>query len=183
MVVDMGAGHTQIAVISLGGIVYSRTVRLGGDHMDAAIVRHLETHHGVTVGAVTAQRLKDTLGTALPKANQRKIEVCGRDVDTGFPRRVAVAQVDVGAALAESVQVVIEAVLSSMEHTPPDLAADIAGTGIVLSGGVAQLDGLDRAIGHATGLPIVAAEDPACATVRGAALALQNRELLRAAAG
>mgnify|MGYP002877340589 CR=1 FL=1 len=183
MVVDVGAGHTQIAVISLGGIVYSRAVKVGGDHMDSAIIRHLESHHGITVGTATAQRLKEQLGTALPQSNQKRADVRGRDVDSGFPRAVSVAQVDVGAALAESVQLIVEAVLSSMEHTPPDLAADIAGTGIVLAGGVAQLDGLDRAIGHATGLPVVSAEDPACATVRGAAMALQNQALLRAAAG
>lgn len=183
MVVDLGAGHTQIAVISLGGIVYSRSVKVGGDHMDSAIIRHLETHHGITIGTVTAKALKDRLGTALPQANRQTLEVRGRDVDTGFPRTCSVAQVDCGAALAESVQIIVEAVMSSMEHTPPDLAADIAGTGIVLTGGLAQLDGLDRAIGHATGLPVVAAESPDCATVRGASMALQNRTLLRAATG
>lgn len=151
--------------------------------MDSAIIRHLETHHGITIGTVTAKALKDRLGTALPQANRQTLEVRGRDVDTGFPRTCSVAQVDCGAALAESVQIIVEAVMSSMEHTPPDLAADIAGTGIVLTGGLAQLDGLDRAIGHATGLPVVAAESPDCATVRGASMALQNRTLLRAATG
>jgi len=183
MVIEIGAGHTQIAVISLGGIVYSRSVKVGGDHMDSAVMRHLEQHHGLTIGKVTAQRVKDTLGTALPIANSTRLEVRGRDVDTGFPRAVNVAQVDVGAALQEAVQLIVEAVVASMEHTPPDLAADIAGTGIVLTGGVAQLDGLDRAIGHATGLAVVVAEDPAACSVRGANMALQNSNLLRAAAG
>jgi rod shape-determining protein MreB len=183
MVIDVGAGHTQIAVISLGGIVYSRSVKIGGDHMDQAIIRHLEQHHGLTIGTASANALKVSLGTALPVANQKKMEVRGRDVDSGFPRVVSVAQVDVGAALQEAVQLIVEAVVASMEHTPPDLAADIAATGIVLVGGMAQLDGLDRAVGHATGLAVVVAEEPGACTVRGASMALQNQALLRAAAG
>ena len=183
MVIDVGAGHTQIAVISLGGIVYSRRVKIGGDHMDQAIIRHLEQHHGLTIGTASANALKVSLGTALPVANQKKMEVRGRDVDSGFPRVVSVAQVDVGAALQEAAQLIVEAVVASMEHTPPDLAADIAATGIVLVGGMAQLDGLDRAVGHATGLAVVVAEEPGACTVRGASMALQNQALLRAAAG
>jgi len=183
MVVDVGAGHTQVAVISLGGIVYSLGLKVGGDHMDQAIVHHLEAHHGITVGTLSANALKEKLGTALPVANQKRMEVRGRDLDSGFPRAVKVAQVDVGAALQESVQLIVDAVVSSLEHTPPDLAADIANTGIVLVGGVAHLDGLNRAIGHATGLAVVVAEDPAACTVRGASMALQNRNLLQAAAG
>ena len=140
MVIDVGAGHTQIAVISLGGIVYSRCLKVGGDHMDTAIVRHLEQHHGISIGTVTANRLKTEMGTALPESKGRVVEVKGRDVDTGFPRSVSVAQVDVGAALQEAVQLIIEAVVASMEHTPPDLAADIAATGIVLVGGERSSD-------------------------------------------
>jgi rod shape-determining protein MreB and related proteins len=183
MVIDVGAGHTQIAVISLGGIVYSRCVKIGGDHMDAAIVRHIEKHHGISIGTITANRIKHELGTALPKANERMIEVKGRDVDTGFPRTVNVAQVDIGAALQEAVQLLIDAIVSSMEHTPPDLAADIAATGIVLVGGCALLEDLVRAVSHATGLAVVVAEDPTSCTVRGAAMALQNQVLFRAVAG
>jgi rod shape-determining protein MreB len=183
MVIDVGAGHTQVAVISLGGIVYNRCIKVGGDHMDAAIVRHLEQHHGITVGTITANHLKNTIGTALPEATSKVMEVCGRDVDTGFPRVANVAQVDVGAALQEAVQLIIESVVASMEHTPPDLAADIAGTGIVLVGGGAQLQDLDRAIGHATGMAVVVAEDPGACIVRGAAMALSNQELLRSATG
>ena len=183
MIVDVGAGHTQVAVISLGGIVYSRSVKVGGDHMDGAIVRHIESHHGITIGLSTANRLKDTIGTALPQRNHHAMRVCGRDVDTGFPRTVEVAQVDIGVALAESVQLIIDSVVSSMEHTPPDLTADIANTGIVLAGGASKLADLDRAIGHATGLAVIVAEEPASCTVRGAFMALQNQALLRAAAG
>ena len=183
MIVDVGAGHTQIAVISLGGIVYSRCVKIGGDHMDSAIVRHLEQHHGISIGTVTANRIKRELGTALPTANSRTMEVKGRDVDSGFPRTVAVAQVDVGAALQGAVQLILDAIVSSMEHTPPDLAADIAGTGIVMAGGCAQLEDLVRAVSHATGLAAVVAEDPACCPVRGAAMDLQNQVMFRAMAG
>lgn len=183
MVVDVGAGHTQVAVISLGGIVYSRNVKVGGDHMDAAIVRHLEHHHGITVGTSTANRLKDSLGTALPQKNRESMLIRGRDVDSGFPRTVEVAQVDVGVALSESVQLIIDSVVASMEHTPPDLAADIANTGIVLVGGGSQLQDLDRAVGQATGLAVVLAEDPGACTVKGASMALQNQVLLKAVAG
>lgn len=183
MVIDVGAGHTQVAVISLGGIVYSRNVKVGGDHMDAAIVRHLEHHHGVTVGLSTANKLKSAIGTALPQKTREGMLIRGRDVESGFPRTVEVAQVDVGVALSESVQLIIDSVVASMEHTPPDLASDIAGTGIVLAGGGAQLQDIDRAIGHATGLAVVVAEDPGACTVRGASMALNNQSLLRAAAG
>ena len=183
MIVDVGAGHTQIAVISLGGIVYSRCVKVGGDHMDSAIIRHLEQHHGISIGTVTANRIKRELGTALPAANGRAIEVKGRDVDSGFPRAVEVAQVDVGAALQETVQLILDAIVSSMEHTPPDLASDIAGTGIVMAGGCAQLEDLVRAVSHSTGLAAVVAEDPASCTVRGAAMALHNQVIFRATAG
>jgi rod shape-determining protein MreB len=183
MVIDVGAGNTQIAVISLGGIVYSRCVKVGGDHMDCALIRHLEEHYGITVGVRTANGLKNLMGTALPESNNRTWTVKERDLDSGFPRSVEVAQLDVGAALQVAVQLIIDAVVASMEHTPPDLAADIAGTGIVLTGGGAQLMGLDRAIGHATGLAVVVTEEPASCTVRGAALALQNQQLLRAAVG
>ena len=183
MVVDVGAGHTQVAVISLGGIVYSRNVKVGGDHMDAAIIRHIEQHHGVTIGTSTANRLKDSIGTALPRRTRSAMHVCGRDVESGFPRTVEVAQVDIGVALAESVQLVIDSVVASMEHTPPDLTADIANTGIVLVGSGALLQDMDRAIGHATGLAVVVAEQPGTCTVRGASMALQNQTLLKAAAG
>jgi len=183
MVIDVGAGHTQIAVISLGGIVYSRCVKVGGDHMDTAIVRHIEEHHGISIGTVTANQIKKELGTALPQVNGRSLEVKGRDVETGFPRTVTVAQVDVGAALQEAVQLIIDAIVASMEHTPPDLAADIAGTGIVMVGGSALLEDLVRAVSHATGLAVVVAEDPTACTVKGAAMALQNQALFRAVAG
>ncbi|MAY80986.1 MAG: rod shape-determining protein [Deltaproteobacteria bacterium] len=183
MVIDVGAGKTQIAVISLGGIVYSRCVKVGGDHMDSALIRHIEKHYGVSIGVGTSNTLKNLIGTALPEANDRSMVIKGRDLDTGFPRAVEIAQVDVGAALQVAVQLIVDAVIASMEHTPPDLASDIAGTGIVLTGGGAKLSGLDRAIGHATGLAVVIAEEPTSSTVRGAALALQNQQILRAAVG
>ena len=183
MIVDIGAGHTQIAVVSLGGIVYSRCIKVGGDHMDLDIVRHLQHHHGVAIGMVTANTIKHSLGTALPSTAGPTLAVKGRDVDSGFPRNVSVAQVDVGAALQESVQLILDAIVASMEHTPPDLAADIAATGIVLAGGCAQLKDFDRAVGQATGLAVVVAEEPASCTVRGASMALQNQTLFRATAG
>ena len=146
-------------------------------------MRHLQHHHGVAVGTVTANGIKHSLGTALPSSAGPTLAVKGRDVDSGFPRNVSVAQVDVGAALQESVQLILDAIVASMEHTPPDLAADIAATGIVLAGGCARLKDLDRAVGQATGLAVVVAEEPASCTVRGASMALQNQTLFRATAG
>ena len=151
--------------------------------MDMDIVRHLQQHHGISIGTITANSIKHDLGTALPTAAGRSRAVKGRDVDSGFPRTVNVAQVDVGAAIQESVQLILDAVVASMEHTPPDLAADIAATGIVMAGGCAHLHDLDRAISQSTGLAVVVAEDPANCTVRGASMALQNQTLFRATAG
>ena len=147
MVVDIGGGSTEIAVLSLGGIVYCRSIKVGGDHMDQALVRYLEREKGVTVGTCTANALKESIGTAFPHGDMRSEVVKGRDVDTGFPRAVEVTAQDVGFALTDTVEMIVEAVVGSMEHTPPDLAADISETGIVIAGGAAQLTGLDRAIG------------------------------------
>lgn len=182
MVVDVGAGSTEIAVISLGGIVYCRSIRMGGDHMDQSLVRYLELEKGITVGISTANTLKENIGTASPGGFVRPSIVKGRCVKTGFPRAVEVTSQDVALALTESVDTIVEAVVSSMEHTPPDLAADIAETGIVIAGGGAKLDGLDRAIGQATGMAVVAAERPECAAVRGAASFLLDAVKLRQAA-
>jgi rod shape-determining protein MreB len=182
MVVDIGGGSTDIAVISLGGIVYCRSIKVGGDHMDLALIRYLEREKGITVGIRSANTLKEAIGTAVPSHAGQPVVVKGRDLNTGFPRSVEVTAKDVGYALTDPVEMIVEAVIASMEHTPPDLAADIAETGIVIAGGAAKLDGLDRAIGHATGMAVVVADDPECAAVRGAASFLEDAARLREAA-
>jgi len=182
MVVDIGGGTTEIAVVSLGGIVYSRSLKIGGDHMDQALVRYLEDEHGITIGLRSANELKERIGTAGPGRGDATVLVKGRDLLSGFPRAVELSSAHVGAALQETVGLIVDAVISSMEHTPPDLAADISETGIVLAGGGAKLDGLARVVGMATGMATVVAEQPECATVRGAAEMLCDADLLREAA-
>jgi rod shape-determining protein MreB len=182
MVVDIGGGTTEITVVSLGGVVYSRCLKVGGDHMDLALVHYLEEEHGITVGIRSANVLKTQIGRAVPDHEGGLVQVKGRDLQTGFPRAVEISAAHVSAALQETVGLIVDAVLSSMEHTPPDLAADISETGIVLAGGGAKLAGLDRVIGMATGMATVVAEEPECASVRGAAGLLEDAELLREAA-
>ena len=169
-------------MVSLGGIVYSRSLKIGGDHMDQALVRHLEDEHGITVGLRSANQLKEAIGTAVPGQRGASVTVRGRDLQTGFPRAVEVNGSDVAAALQEPVGMIVDAVMASMEHTPPDLLADIHETGIVLAGGGAQLDGMDRVLGMATGMATVVAEAPQCASVRGAADLLLDAAMLREAA-
>jgi rod shape-determining protein MreB len=179
MVVDVGGGTTEITVVSLGGIVYSRCIKIGGDHMDLALVRYLEEVHGITVGVRSANELKEQIGAAHPDQRCDTVRVKGRDVKTGFPRAVEIDSAHVAAALDAPIRMIVDAVLSSMEHTPPDLAADISETGIVLAGGASKLAGLDRVLGMATGMATVVAEAPECASVRGAAHLLLDTALLR----
>jgi rod shape-determining protein MreB len=179
MVVDIGGGTTEITVVSLGGIVYSRTLKIGGDHMDQAIVRYLEEEHGITVGIRSANELKEQIGTAIPGQPGASVQVKGRDLRSGFPRAIEVEPAHVAAALQDAVGMIVDAVLSSMERTPPDLLADIHETGIVLAGGGAKLDGLDRVLGMASGMATVIAESPECASVRGAADMLADAAVLR----
>ena len=168
MLVDVGAGSTEVAVLSLGGIVYSRTLRLGGDQMDRAVAHLVRERLGLMIGVGMARELREALGSAIPRERRIEADVAGRRVDTGYPGSATVDSDLVQSALAEPVRLICEAVLATLEHTPPDLAADVAGTGIVLVGGCAAIDGLDVAIGDATGMPVVLAEDPAHVAVRGA---------------
>ncbi len=180
MVVDLGAGTTEIAVLSLGGIVYSRTLRVGGDAMDNSVIQHLRERFGLLVGPQTAEAIKLKLGSAILENNDRRMLAKGRDLRSGLPRAVEISAIDVATALQEPVQLIVEAVLASLEHTPPDLAADVAETGIVLTGGGALLRGLDRLLSDATNLPVVVSEEPEAAVVTGAGHILTDDELLRA---
>jgi len=181
MVVDVGAGTTDIAVLSLGGIVYSRSLKVGGEALDQAIVQYLRDEHRLLVGPVTAERVKIELGAAVVDEPGRTMAVKGRDLRHGLPRALEVTADEIGRALAEPIQLIVEAVHASLEHTPPDLAADVAETGIVLTGGGSQLRGLDRLLSDATNLPVVVSEAPEIAVVVGAGLILLDDELLRAA--
>ena len=173
MIVDVGAGTTAIAVTSLGGVVYSRDLKVGGGHMDRAIVHHIRKTHQLLIGPRTAEEVKCALGSALPPSSKRPRQavVKGRDLKTGFPRALELSEAEIYAALAHPVRRIIDAVRSSLEHTPPELAADVAQTGIVMTGGGALLPRLERALSEATGLPVIVPEDPDLSVVRGALLA------------
>lgn len=184
MVVDIGGGTTEVAVVSLGGIVYSRSLKVGGEQMDEALAGHLEQVRGLRVGPSTAESLKHALGSAHERVrmNELTAEVRGCDVVTGFPRAVSVHADEVRQALAGVVHLIVETLLAALDKTPPELAADIVDKGIVLAGGGAGLRGLDRALGEATGLPVVVADDPAGAVARGAGEALEAVEFLQSVA-
>lgn len=170
MVVDVGAGTTEIAVTSLGGVVYSRNLKVGGGHMDRAIVHHIRKEHRLLIGPRSAEEIKCNLGSALPprKKKSRRAVVRGRDLVSGYPRALEMTDTEIHAALRHPVKMIIDAVRASLEHTPPELAADVAKTGIVMTGGGALLGRLDRALSEATSLPVIVPEDPDLCVVRGA---------------
>ena len=182
MIVDIGGGTTEVAVISLGGIVYSRSVRVGGDKMDEAIISYIRRNHNLLIGESSAERLKIGLGAARPDENGEDgpwQEVRGRDLINGVPRHVVVSQKQISESLAEPVFQIVEAVRTALEMTPPELAADIVDKGIVLTGGGALLHRLDQVLREATGLPVVAAEDPLSCVVLGTGRALEELKRLR----
>src|SRR5246127_5208991 len=162
MVVDIGGGTTEVAVLSLSGIVYSRSVRVGGDKMDEALISYMRRHHNLLIGETTAERIKKEIGTARPPmdGDGLAIEVKGRDLMQGVPREVRISEKQASDALAEPVAQIIDAVKMALEATPPELASDIADKGIMLTGGGALLRGLDAEIRDHTGLPVTVADDP-----------------------
>lgn len=174
LIVDVGAGSTEVAVISLGGVVYSRSLKVGGRHLDQAVQRCLAESHSLAVGRSEAEALKIELGCALPPRGEEARTARGRSLSSGFPASARVSAEEIHRALAEPLRLLVEAVVATLEHTPPDLAADVAGTGLVLTGGGALLRDLDLALGEATGLPVVVPEDPFVSAVEGAAASLEG---------
>jgi rod shape-determining protein MreB len=182
MIVDIGGGTTEVAVISLGGIVYSRSVRVGGDKMDEAIISYIRRSYNLLIGESSAEKIKIGVGAARPPENGEDgpcIEVKGRDLINGVPREVIVSQRQISESLAEPVFQIVEAVKVALENTPPELAADICDKGIVLTGGGALLNRLDQVIREATGLPVVVAEDALSCVVLGTGRALEELKRLR----
>ncbi len=171
MVVDLGGGTTDIAVLSMGSAVVSESVRVAGDRLDESISRMLRRCHNLMVGEQTAESLKIELGSAVPVAEQRQMEVRGRDVVNGLPRTVLVGSQEVQEALSEPIGSIVEAVRGVLERTPPELAADLLDRGVVLTGGGALLAGLDELIRQATGLPVRVAEDPITCVALGTGMA------------
>src|SRR5246127_3132780 len=162
MVVDIGGGTTEVAVLSLGGIVYSRSVRVGGDKMDEAIIAYIRRNHNLLVGESSAERIKKEIGSACPPEDGegRIMEIKGRDLMNGVPKELVIAERQIAESLAEPVGAIIEAVKVALEATPPELAADIVDKGILLTGGGSLLAGLDRVLREETGLPVSIADDP-----------------------
>jgi rod shape-determining protein MreB and related proteins len=179
MVVDIGGGTTEVAVISLAGIVYSQSVRVGGDKMDEAIIAYMKRKYNLAIGEQTAERIKITIGNAYPLEQQQSTEVKGRDMVAGVPKTVLVNSDEIREALSEPINAIVEAVLLALERTPPELAADIVDKGIVLTGGGALLKNLDVLLREETTLPVMVCDDPISAVVLGSGKTLDHMELLK----
>ncbi|UTW14015.1 rod shape-determining protein [Marinobacterium rhizophilum] len=173
MVVDIGGGTTEIAVISLNGIVYAESVRVGGDRFDEAIVTYVRRNYGSLIGDATAERIKQEVGTAYPTSEVLEIDIRGRNLAEGIPRRFTLNSNEVLEALQEPLAAIVQAVKSALEQCPPELAADIAEFGIVITGGGALLRNIDRLISEESGLPVIVAEDPLTCVARGGGKALE----------
>ena len=181
MVVDIGGGTTEVAVLSLGGIVYARSIRVGGNKMDEAIISYIRRNHNLLVGESTAERIKKEIGSAcLPEdGNGRVMEIKGRDLMNGVPKEIVISTRQIAEALAEPVSAIIEAVKVALEHTAPELSADIVDKGIVLTGGGALLGNLDFVLRHATGLPVSLADEPLNCVALGTGRCLEEMKTLR----
>ncbi len=179
MVVDIGGGTTEVAIISLSGVVYTNSVRVGGDEMDECIVAYIKRQYNLLIGTATAEDLKIKLGSAFPLDSEIKTEIKGRDLVTGIPKTIEITDAEVREALRESINKIVDAVRIALEKTPPELSADIVDRGIVLTGGGALLKNLDKRLSHETGLPIIVCDDPLKAVVLGTGKVLDDMELLK----
>lgn len=174
VIVDIGGGTTEIAVIALSGIVSDESIRIAGDEMTSAIVQYFKRSHNILIGDRTGEIIKCQVGSAVPLDEELEIEVKGRDLVLGIPRRIQVSSQDIREALAEPVNAIVDAVMSLLERTPPELSADIYDRGIVLSGGGALLKGLDERLRRETSLPVHVSDDPLTAVVRGVGKVMEN---------
>jgi rod shape-determining protein MreB len=179
MIIDIGGGTTEVAVISLAGIVYSNSLRVGGDKMDDAIINYVKRKHNLLIGERTAELIKIGIGTAAPSEEIEFMEVKGRDLVAGVPKTLEIKSEEVREALSEPVTAVVESVKIALERTPPELAADIVDKGIVMTGGGSLLRNLDVLLREATGLPVMLAEDPLTAVAIGTGRTLDELPLLK----
>jgi rod shape-determining protein MreB len=179
MVVDIGGGTTEVAVISLGGIVTAKSIRVGGDEMDEAIISYVKKHHSLALGERTAEQIKMTLASAYPLEEELRAEIRGRDLVTGLPKTVTITTEEIRAAIEEPTSQIVDAVKATLDATPPELAADIMERGIVLTGGGALLAGLDRRLHEETGMPIVVAKNPLQCVAIGSGQCLEEFDALR----
>jgi rod shape-determining protein MreB len=179
IVVDIGGGTTEVAVISLAGIVYSKSVRVAGDKMDEAIVQHIKRRYNLLIGEYTAETIKMEIGNVMPDPPYEEMEIKGRDFVTGIPKTVTIDANEIRLAITEQVAAIVEAVKIALEQTPPELAADIVDRGVVLTGGGALLKNLNKLLEKETGLPIIIADDPLSSVVLGSGKALDNIDILK----
>ncbi|MCS7182141.1 MAG: rod shape-determining protein [Thermoanaerobaculum sp.] len=179
MIVDIGGGTTDVAVISLAGIVYSKSVRVAGNEMDEAIISYIKRKYNLLIGERTAETIKIELGNAFPDGQQRTMEVKGRDLVEGIPKTLTITDEEVREALAETVNVIVDTVRTALERTPPELSADIIDKGIVLAGGGSLLRGLDQRLREETGIPVAHCDEPVSAVVRGTGMMLTDINLLK----
>jgi rod shape-determining protein MreB len=179
MIIEIGGGTTEVAVISMAGIVYSRTVKIAGNEMDEAIIQYIKRKHNLLIGERTAEEIKIKIGSAYPLEDELTMEIKGRDLVDGIPKTITVTDAEIREALAETVNVIVDAARVALEQTPPELSADIVDRGIVLSGGGAMLRNLDKELREETGLPVSMADDPLSSVVLGTGRMLTDFSLLR----
>ncbi len=178
MIVDIGGGTTEVGVISLGGMVYSGSVRVGGDKFDEAIINYIRRNYGMLIGETTAEMVKKEIGSAFPGSEVREMEVKGRNLAEGIPRSFTISSNEILEALTEPLNQMVSAIKSGLEQTPPELGADIAEKGMVIAGGGALLRDIDRLLMEETGLPVIVADDPLTCVVRGSGKALERMDKL-----
>ena len=178
MVVDIGGGTTEVGVISLGGMVYKGSVRVGGDKFDESIINYIRRNYGMLIGEQTAELIKKEIGSAFPGSEVKELEVKGRNLSEGVPRAFTISSNEILEALSDPLNQIVSAVKTALEQTPPELGADIAERGMMLTGGGALLRDLDRLLAEETGLPVLVAEDPLTCVVRGCGIALDRMDRL-----
>lgn len=179
MVVDIGGGTTEVAVISLSGIVYSKSVRVGGDKMDESIMQHVKRKYNMLIGEGSAEEIKNQIASAYPDTDNQEMDVKGRDLVTGIPQNITITSEEVRKAISEQVDSIVQTVRIALEQTPPELAADIVDRGVVLTGGGALLRGLDQLLREETSLPITVVDDPLSTVVMGSGKVLDNLQVLK----
>jgi len=179
MMVDIGGGTTEVAVISLGGIVTAKSVRVAGDNMDEAIIQHLKKTYSLLIGERTAEDIKISIGSAMWEGPEEFYEVRGRDLVTGLPKNIQVSSIEIQSALQETVDEIIDGIKVCLEKTPPELASDIMDRGIVMAGGGSMLKGLDKLISKETNIPVYVCDEPLLAVAKGTGRVLENIEVLK----
>jgi rod shape-determining protein MreB len=179
MIVDLGGGTTEVAILSLGGVVVSKSIRVAGDEMDKAIVQYIKRKYNLLIGERTAEHVKVEIGTAMPIERPARMNIRGRDLVTGLPKTLTVNQNHINEALTEPIEAILEAIKTTLEKTPPELAADIMDRGIVMTGGSSLLRNFDRLISRETGMPVLVSEDALSCVVLGTGLALDHIDVLK----